>query len=65
MSHSPERMSSYRRHFESGLSSSSTLQVRVSSPSPTRGAARHRSASYTRSGGRRALSGSRKSRMTT
>ncbi|XP_050963075.1 notochord granular surface isoform X2 [Labeo rohita] len=64
MSHSPERMSSYRRHFESGLSSSSTLQVRVSSPSPTRGAARHRSASYTRSGARRALSGSRKSRMT-
>ncbi|KAK9975750.1 hypothetical protein ABG768_020985 [Culter alburnus] len=66
MSHSPERMSSYRRHFEGGLTSSSTLQVRVSSPSPTRGAARHRSASYTRSGtmGRRTLSGSRKSRMT-
>uniref|UniRef100_A0A673GZZ9 Glial fibrillary acidic protein-like n=1 Tax=Sinocyclocheilus rhinocerous TaxID=307959 RepID=A0A673GZZ9_9TELE len=66
MSQSPERMSSYRRHFEGVLTSSSTLQVRVSSPSPTRGAARHRSASYTRSGtmGRRALSGSRKSRMT-
>ncbi|XP_051747223.1 notochord granular surface [Ctenopharyngodon idella] len=66
MSYSPERMSSYRRHFEGGLTSSSTLQVRVSSPSPTRGAARHRSASYTRSGtmGRRALSGSRRSRMT-
>lgn len=60
MSHSPERMSSYRRHFEGGLTSSSTLQVRVSSPSPTRGAVRHRSASYNR----RALSGSRKSRMT-
>ncbi|XP_067284243.1 notochord granular surface [Pseudorasbora parva] len=66
MSHSPERMSSYRRHFEGALTSSSTLQVRVSSPSPTRGPARHRSASYTRSGtfGRRALSGSRRSRMT-
>uniref|UniRef100_A0A8C2CTT1 Notochord granular surface n=1 Tax=Cyprinus carpio TaxID=7962 RepID=A0A8C2CTT1_CYPCA len=63
MSHSPERMSSYRRHFEGGLTSSSTLQVRVCSPSPPRGAARHRSASYTRSGtmARRALSGSRKS----
>ncbi|XP_042603492.1 desmin-like isoform X2 [Cyprinus carpio] len=66
MSNSPERMSSYRRHFEGGLTSSSTLQVRVCSPSPPRGAARHRSASYTRSGtmARRALSGSRKSRMT-
>ncbi|XP_073694132.1 notochord granular surface [Garra rufa] len=64
MSHSPERISSYRRHFEGGMSSSSTLQVRVSSPSPNRGAARHRSASYSRSGARRALSGSRKSRMT-
>uniref|UniRef100_A0A8C1RAD6 Notochord granular surface n=1 Tax=Cyprinus carpio TaxID=7962 RepID=A0A8C1RAD6_CYPCA len=60
MSHSPDRMSSYRRHFEGGLSSASTLQVRVSSPSPTRGAVRHRSASFTR----RARSGSRKSRMT-
>ncbi|XP_056089421.1 notochord granular surface isoform X1 [Rhinichthys klamathensis goyatoka] len=66
MSYSPERMSSYRRHFEGGLTSSSTLQVRVSSPSPTRGPARHRSASYNRSGtlGRRTLSGSRRSRMT-
>uniref|UniRef100_A0A3B3YUH1 IF rod domain-containing protein n=1 Tax=Poecilia mexicana TaxID=48701 RepID=A0A3B3YUH1_9TELE len=35
MSRSPERMSSYRRHFED-TSSSSTYQVRVSSPSPTR-----------------------------
>ncbi|XP_059366704.1 notochord granular surface isoform X1 [Carassius carassius] len=60
MSHSPDRMSSYRRHFEGGLSSASTLQVRVSSPSPTRGAVRHRSASCSR----RALSGTRKSRMT-
>ncbi|XP_056458914.1 desmin [Gadus chalcogrammus] len=34
MSHSPERISSYRRHFED--SSSSSYQVRVSSPSPTR-----------------------------
>ncbi|XP_056312056.1 notochord granular surface [Danio aesculapii] len=64
MSYSPERMSSYRRHFEGGLAASSTLQVRVSSPSPTRGATRHRSASYSRSTGRRALSGTRKSRMT-
>ncbi|XP_051544183.1 desmin-like [Myxocyprinus asiaticus] len=66
MSRSPERMSSYRRHFEGGISSSSTLQVRVSSPSPSRGPARHRSASFTRSGtlGRRAQSGTRRSRMT-
>ncbi|XP_030639182.1 notochord granular surface [Chanos chanos] len=66
MSRSPERMSSYRRHFEGTLASTSTLQVRVSSPSPTRRETRHRSASYNRSAsmGRRALSGSRKSRMT-
>ncbi|MBN3319530.1 DESM protein, partial [Atractosteus spatula] len=67
MSHSPERMSSYRRHFED--SSSSSYQVRVSSPSPprTRGA-RHRSASYSRSSttlraeatGRRTASSSRR-----
>ncbi|XP_051976878.1 desmin-like isoform X2 [Xyrauchen texanus] len=66
MSRSPERMSSYRRHFEGGISSSSTLQVRVSSPSPTRGPARHRSASYSRSGtlGRKTQSGTSRSRMT-
>ncbi|XP_053566551.1 desmin-like [Bombina bombina] len=44
MSTSPERISSYRRHFEE-LDSSSVLRVRVSSPSPPR---QRRSASYTR-----------------
>ncbi|XP_006626375.2 desmin isoform X1 [Lepisosteus oculatus] len=67
MSHSPERMSSYRRHFED--SSSSSYQVRVSSPSPPRArGARHRSASYSRSSttlraeatGRRTASSSRR-----
>ncbi|TRY90853.1 hypothetical protein DNTS_020877 [Danionella cerebrum] len=61
MSRSPERISSYRRHFEAGLSASSTVQLRVSSPSPSRGGTRHRSASAV---GRRGRSGSRKSRMT-
>ncbi|KAF7658367.1 hypothetical protein LDENG_00013410 [Lucifuga dentata] len=59
MSRSPERMSSYRRHFEGTLAAPSAFQIRVSSPSPTRREIRHRSASYTRSGGtlgRRALS---------
>ncbi|XP_062406296.1 glial fibrillary acidic protein-like [Sardina pilchardus] len=68
MSRSPERISSYRRHFEGALaasSSSTSLQVRVSSPSPTRRSVRTRSASsasYSRSGtmGRRAVSGSRR-----
>ncbi|XP_048105920.1 desmin-like [Alosa alosa] len=67
MSRSPERISSYRRHFEGALtaSSSTSLQVRVSSPSPTRRDNRTRSASsasYSRSGtmGRRAMSGSRR-----
>ncbi|XP_041721402.1 notochord granular surface isoform X1 [Coregonus clupeaformis] len=68
MSRSPERMSSYRRHFEGTLASSSaSYQVRVSSPSPTRRDVRHRSASYSRSGGtmgRRNLSSNRKPRMT-
>uniref|UniRef100_A0A4W6E6H2 Zgc:172323 n=1 Tax=Lates calcarifer TaxID=8187 RepID=A0A4W6E6H2_LATCA len=41
---SPERISSYRRHFEE--SSSLSHQVRVSSPSPTRREARHGSAGY-------------------
>ncbi|XP_041951517.1 glial fibrillary acidic protein-like isoform X2 [Alosa sapidissima] len=67
MSRSPERISSYRRHFEGALaaSSSTSLQVRVSSPSPTRRDNRTRSASstsYGRNGtmGRRAMSGSRR-----
>ncbi|KAK1790198.1 hypothetical protein P4O66_014126, partial [Electrophorus voltai] len=47
MSHSPERISSYRRHFEG--STSTSYQVRVSSPSPVqRDAGRWRSASYSR-----------------
>ncbi|XP_041660522.1 notochord granular surface isoform X2 [Cheilinus undulatus] len=65
MSHSPERMSSYRRHFESTMASSNTYRVRVSSPSPTRRDTRHRSASYNRRGGsvgHRAITN--KSRMT-
>ncbi|XP_047454829.1 glial fibrillary acidic protein [Mugil cephalus] len=71
MSRSPERISSYRRHFED--SSSSTYQVRVSSPSPTRRDARHASAGYSskaaassmrmESVGRRTVSAARKSRM--
>ncbi|XP_035280201.1 notochord granular surface isoform X2 [Anguilla anguilla] len=70
MSRSPERMSSYRRHFEDGMTSS--FQVRVSSPSPPR--VRHRSASYSRSAvattmradsmGRRTFSGTRRSHLT-
>ncbi|KAL4657451.1 desmin-like [Arapaima gigas] len=43
MSRSPERISSYRRHFED---TSATYQVRVSSPSPTRRDTRYRSASF-------------------
>ncbi|TNN57694.1 Desmin [Liparis tanakae] len=71
MSRSPERISSYRRHFED--SSSSSYQVRVSSPSPTRKDARHASAGYScRSGaggmrmesvGRRTASTARRTRM--
>ncbi|KAL2082574.1 hypothetical protein ACEWY4_022392 [Coilia grayii] len=66
MSRSPERMSSYRRHFEGALASSSSLQIRVSSPSPTRRSNRTRSASYSRSAtmGRRAVSGSRRAQVT-
>ncbi|XP_030260976.1 notochord granular surface isoform X1 [Sparus aurata] len=51
MSSSPERMSSYRRHFEGNLAASSTYQLRVSSPSPARRESRPRSVSYTRGGG--------------
>ncbi|XP_039662596.1 vimentin isoform X1 [Perca fluviatilis] len=71
MSRSPERISSYRRHFED--SSSSSYQVRVSSPSPTRRDARHASAGYScRAGasgmrvesvGRRNVSAARRTRM--
>uniref|UniRef100_A0A674E5M8 Zgc:172323 n=1 Tax=Salmo trutta TaxID=8032 RepID=A0A674E5M8_SALTR len=50
MSRSPERISSYRRHFEDS-SNLSSYQVRVSSPSPTRRVNRHQSASYSRSAG--------------
>ncbi|XP_068609665.1 notochord granular surface isoform X2 [Brachionichthys hirsutus] len=59
MSRSPERMSSYRRHFEGTFAEPSAYQLRVSSPSPTRRETRYRSASFTRSGGtmgRRAIS---------
>ncbi|KAM9468067.1 desmin-like isoform 2-T2 [Clarias gariepinus] len=63
MSRSPERISSYRRHFEGALASSSTCHIRVSSPSPRRRETRHRSASYTRST-RRAHSGTRSARLT-
>ncbi|XP_066525862.1 notochord granular surface [Hoplias malabaricus] len=61
MSKSPERMSSYRRHFEGALAaSSSSCHIRVSSPSPVR-----RSASYSRArSSRRALSGTRTPRIT-
>ncbi|KAK2910601.1 glial fibrillary acidic protein isoform X1 [Channa argus] len=71
MSHSPERISSYRRHFEDG--SSSSYQVRVSSRSPTRREARHASADYScRAGsgsmhvesvGRRTVSAARRSHV--
>ncbi|CAL9705310.1 unnamed protein product [Knipowitschia caucasica] len=57
MSRSPERISSYRRHFEEGVSS--CYQVRMSSPSPVRraGSARMESAG-------RAMSSARRPRMT-
>ncbi|XP_028253905.1 notochord granular surface isoform X2 [Parambassis ranga] len=51
MSRSPERMSSYRRHFEGTVAAAPVYQLRVSSPSPTRRESRHRSASFTRSAG--------------
>ncbi|XP_076612890.1 notochord granular surface [Chaetodon auriga] len=57
MSCSPERISSYRRHFEG----TPAFQLRVSSPSPTRRETRQRSASFTRTGGtmgRRAMTSS-------
>ncbi|KAK2844172.1 hypothetical protein Q5P01_010831 [Channa striata] len=71
MSHSPERISSYRRHFEDD--SSSSYQVRVSSRSPTRREARHASADFScRAGsgrvrvesvGRRTVSAARRSHV--
>ncbi|XP_028986134.1 keratin, type II cytoskeletal cochleal [Betta splendens] len=71
MSRSPERISSYRRHFEDD--SSSSYQVRMSSVSPSRREARHASADYScRAGagsmrvasvGRRTLSTARRSRV--
>ncbi|XP_038126165.1 LOW QUALITY PROTEIN: vimentin [Cyprinodon tularosa] len=71
MSRSPERISSYRRHFED--SSSSTYQVRVSSPSPIRREVRHGSVGYSAraktssmcvdSVGRRTVSAARRSRL--
>ncbi|CAJ1061962.1 glial fibrillary acidic protein [Xyrichtys novacula] len=71
MSRSPDRISSYRRHFED--SSSSSYQVRVSSPSPTRRDTRIATAGYAckagagimrvESVGRRNISAARRSRM--
>ncbi|XP_028326475.1 desmin isoform X2 [Gouania willdenowi] len=69
MSRSPERISSYRRHFED--SSTSTYQVRVSSPSPTRRDSRRASTGFScRDGsirmasvGRRTASAARRSRV--
>ncbi|XP_071325656.1 glial fibrillary acidic protein isoform X2 [Trachinotus anak] len=70
MSHSPERISSYRRHFED---SSLSYQVRVSSPSPTRREVRGASIGYpcrvgagsmrVESVGRRTVSAASRSRM--
>ncbi|XP_062421665.1 glial fibrillary acidic protein isoform X2 [Pungitius pungitius] len=71
MSRSPDRISSYRRHFED--SSSSSYQVRVTSPSPARRDTRHASAGYccqaggggmrAESAGRRTTSAARRPRM--
>ncbi|CAN9514120.1 unnamed protein product [Ophioblennius macclurei] len=66
MSRSPERISSYRRHFED--SSSATYQVRVSSPSPVRREARNGSTGYSSragAGGMRVESVGRRSASTT
>ncbi|XP_077950251.1 desmin isoform X2 [Gasterosteus aculeatus] len=71
MSRSPDRISSYRRHFED--SSSSSYQVRVTSLSPARRDTRHASAGYccqggaggmrVESAGRRSTSNARRPRM--
>lgn len=64
MSRSPERMSSYRRHFEGTLEALPAYQIRVSSPSPTRRETRRRSASFTRSDKTMGLRATSKSGMT-
>ncbi|CAL8316655.1 unnamed protein product [Merluccius merluccius] len=51
MSCSPERMSSYRRHFEGSSAAPPVYQIRFLSPSPTRRSGRYRSASNSRSRG--------------
>ncbi|KAK0154462.1 Alpha-internexin [Merluccius polli] len=51
MSCSPERMSSYRRHFEGSSVAPPAYQIRFLSPSPTRRSGRYRSASNSRSRG--------------
>lgn len=51
MSCSPERMSSYRRHFEGTFAIPSTYRPRMFSPSPTRRDTHRRSTSCNRSGG--------------
>lgn len=56
MSRSPERMSSYRRHFVGAFATPSTHHPRTLSPSPTRKETHQRSASLTLSGGKAAIS---------
>ncbi|XP_029705693.1 notochord granular surface isoform X2 [Takifugu rubripes] len=51
MSCSPERMSSYRRHFEGTFAGPSTYPPRMLSPSPTRKETHQRSTSFTQGGG--------------
>uniref|UniRef100_A0A8C4RSH7 Notochord granular surface n=1 Tax=Erpetoichthys calabaricus TaxID=27687 RepID=A0A8C4RSH7_ERPCA len=65
MSRSPERISSYRRHFEDS-SSSALYHVRVSSPSPPRTReTRQRSSSFTRSATMKSAAGTVGRRTTT
>ncbi|XP_063078252.1 desmin-like [Engraulis encrasicolus] len=56
MSYSPERISSYHRRLKGGQASTSSLEIRISSPSPTRRSNRGRSG--------KAVSVSRKAPMT-
>lgn len=65
MSHSPERMSSYRRHFVGTFATPSTHRPRTLSPSPTRMETHQRSASLTQGGGRAATSRAGMSRYVT
>lgn len=51
MSCSPERMSSYRRHFEGTFATPSPYRPRIFSPSPTRGETHRRSTSCNQSEG--------------